>query len=185
MFKYFHVKNELNPQGATPATSEPTAVAPNRFVDDSEYKPSNTMWGTSRVQAGENIKEAMEVWLWDLHSTGIQVRWKAHQSANSSAFIQNMCCPNSFNKEGLSKEIVCSLKEVELKMIQKGVISADLINKPIPSLLVTWRQSSQGRARKKNKKLLLLINLPSFVQNGYPIFTIKIEEDTWAWLGPL
>jgi hypothetical protein len=86
-----------------------------------------------------------------------------------------MCCPNLFVKEGLSKEIVCFLKEVELKMIQKGVISADLIDKPISSLLVTWCQSLQGRARNKNKKLLLLNNLPSFVQNGCPILTIETE----------
>ncbi len=127
-----------------------------------------------------NINEAMEVWLWDLHSTGIQVRWKAHQSADSNAIIQIMCCPNLFNKDGLSKEIVYSLKEVELKMIRKGGISADLTNKPIPSLFVTWCQSSQGRARNKNKKLLSLNNLPSFVQDGCSVLTIKQRKHMGA-----
>ncbi len=64
-----------------------------------------------------------------------------------------MCCPNLFDKDGISEEIVCSLKEVQLKMIWKGVILADLVDEPIPQLLVTWHQSSQGRARNKNKKL--------------------------------
>jgi hypothetical protein len=185
MFKYFHVTNKMNPWGTTQLTSKPTTGTPSWYDDDAEYKPSNTMWGTSRVWTGENIKEAMEVWLWVLHSTSIQVWWKAHQSADSSAFIQIMCCPNLFDKDGLSKEIVCSLKEVELKMIQKGVVSADLVDKPIPPLLFLWCQSSQGRARYKNKKLLSLNNLPCFVQNGCLILTIKMEEGTWVRLGPL
>ncbi len=39
MFKYFHVKNKLNPRGATQTTSKPTTVTPNHLDHDLEYKP--------------------------------------------------------------------------------------------------------------------------------------------------
>jgi hypothetical protein len=85
MFKYLHVKNKMNPRGSAQPTTNTLTVSLNRFDDKADYKPSLTPWGTARVQARENIREAIEAWLWDLHNTNVQVRWKAHQSSNAIA----------------------------------------------------------------------------------------------------
>jgi ribosomal protein S21 len=64
-----------------------------------EYKPSNMLWGTIKVRADENVKEAAEALKWDFNKTGIQVRWKPHQSADSGTQVQIVCCPDLFDKE--------------------------------------------------------------------------------------
>jgi hypothetical protein len=94
MFKYLHVKNKINPWGAAQPTADAPTVSLNRFDDNAALRPSPTLWGTARVQAREHIREAVEAWVWDLHNTIIQVRRKAHQSSDSSAYIQIMCCPD-------------------------------------------------------------------------------------------
>ncbi len=80
MFRYFHVKNKMNSKGAPQPTWETTAALPNRYDDHADFKPSNTLWGTARVLAKKNIKEAVESLSWDFNNTGIQVKRKPHQS---------------------------------------------------------------------------------------------------------
>jgi hypothetical protein len=60
MFRYFHVKNKMNFKGAPQAANETTATSPNKYDDDADFKPSNTLWGTVKVRAKENVKEAVE-----------------------------------------------------------------------------------------------------------------------------
>jgi hypothetical protein len=96
-----------------------------------------------------------------------------------------MCCPNLFDKEGLTQELVHNLKEVRLKLIRKGSVSSNFMDKPLPAFNISWHQNTQGKGRNKGEKLLSWNNLPSFIQNGCVVCTIKTEEGTWAWLGPL
>ncbi len=95
MFRYFHVKNKMNSKGAPQAAGESPATSPNKYNNDADFKPSNTLWGIFKVCANENIKEAVESLSWDFNNTGIQVRWKPHQSANSSAQVQISAVPAS------------------------------------------------------------------------------------------
>jgi hypothetical protein len=88
MFRYFLVKNKMNSKGAPQAAKESTTSLPNKYDNEAEFRPSNTLWDNCRVKARENVKEAVESLSWYFNNTGIQVRWKAHQSANSSAQIQ-------------------------------------------------------------------------------------------------
>ncbi len=60
MFKYFHVKNKINLRGAPQTPMVAAMVSLTRFDDEAEYTPSNTLWGTIKVQANENVKEAVE-----------------------------------------------------------------------------------------------------------------------------
>ncbi len=185
MFKYFHVKNKMNLQGASQSLAVVTTAPLNRFDDDMEYKPSNMLWGTIKVRADENVKEAAEALKWDFNKTGIQVRWNPHQLADSGAQVQIMCCPDLFDKEGITKELLFHMKEVKKKMIMKGQLPSTLIDDPLPLISISWQQSTQGKGRNKREKLLLLNNLPSFGQNGCMVLTIKTEEGTWACFGPI
>jgi hypothetical protein len=145
MFRYFHVKNKMNSKGAPQPAGETTAASPNRYNYDADFKPSSTLWGTARVLAKENIKEAVESLSWDFNNTGIQVWWKPHQSADSSAQVQIFCCPSVFEREGLTKELTYNLNMVEKKMYNKGQLPMDLHDKPLPSMYISWTQNSQGR----------------------------------------
>jgi hypothetical protein len=113
------------------------------------------------------------------------VHWKPHQSADSSAQVQIMCCPNVFNKEGLTEELLFHMKEVEKKLMAKGRLSYTLMDEPLPPISIQWRQSTQGKGRNKREKQLLLNNLPAFGQIGCLVLTVEMEEGTWASLGPL
>jgi hypothetical protein len=166
MFKYLHVKNKMNPWGAAQPTANTPTISLSRFDDNAALRPSPTLWGTARVQARENIREAIVAWVWDLHNTGVQVQWKAHQSADSSAYIRIICCPTLINKDGLTQELVRNLKEVKLKLIRKGFVSSDFMDEPLPTFYILWRQNTQGKGRNKGEKLLSLNNLPLFIQNG-------------------
>jgi hypothetical protein len=60
MFKYFHIKNKINLQDAPQTTTVAATVSLTRFDDEAECMPSNTLGGTIKVQADENVKEAVE-----------------------------------------------------------------------------------------------------------------------------
>ncbi len=185
MFKYFHVKNKINLQGAPQTPTVAATVSRTRFGDEVEFRPSNTLWGTVKVQADENIKEAVEALTWDFNKTGIQVHWKPHQSADSSAQVQIMRCPNVFDKEGLTKELLFHMKEVEKKLMAKGWLLYTLMDEPLPPISIQWRQSTQGKGWNTREKRLSLNNLPAFGQIGCLVLTIKTEEGMWACLCPL
>jgi hypothetical protein len=60
MFKYLYVKNKMNPWGTAQPTADTPTVSLNRYNDDAALRPSPTLWGTARVQAKKNIREAIE-----------------------------------------------------------------------------------------------------------------------------
>jgi hypothetical protein len=138
-----------------------------------------------KVQADENVNEVVEALTWDFNKTRIQVRWKPHQSADSNVQVQIMCCPNVFDKEGLTKELLFHIKEVEKKLMAKGRLLYTLMYEPLPPISIQWQQSTQGKGRNKREKQLLLNNLPTFGQIGCLVLTVETEEGTWACLGPL
>jgi hypothetical protein len=185
MFKYFHIKNTINLRGAPQTPTVAATVSLTRFDDEAEYTPSNTLWGTIKVWADENVKEAVEALTWDFNKTGIQVCWKPHQSADSSAQVQIMCCPNVFDKEGLTKELLFHMKAVEKKLMAKGWLSYTLMDEPLPPISIQRRQSTHGKGWNKREKQLSLNNLPAFGLIGCLVLTVKMEEGTWARLGPL
>jgi len=185
MFRYFHVKNKMNTKGASQAASEPSSVSSNKFDDEAEFKPSNTLWGTVKVRAKENVKESVESLSWDFNNTGIQVRWKPHQSAESSAQAQICCSPNVFEREGLTEELIYNMKLVEKKMCNKGQLSMDLYDEPLPAMHISWRHNSQGKGRNKRERKLSLNDLEAFGQNGCQVLSIETEEGTWSRFGPL
>jgi hypothetical protein len=146
MFRYFHVKNKINSKGAPQAAKETIATLPNKYDNNADFKPSNTLWGTVKVRAKENIKEAVESLSWGFNNTGIQVRWKPHQSADSSAQVQIFCCPSVFEREGLTEELIYNLKMVKKKLCNKGQVPMDLHDKPLPAMYISWRQIPKAEA---------------------------------------
>jgi hypothetical protein len=183
-FRYFHVTNKMNSKGGLQPVGETTAALPNRYDDDADFKPSNTLWGTARVLAKENIKEAVESLSWDFNNTGIQVRWKPHQSANSSTQVQIFCCPSVFEREDQTKELTYNLKMVEKKMCNNGQLPMDLHDKPLPAMYILWRQNSQGRGQSRRERQLSLNNLEAYGQNGCLVLSIETEEGTWPHFSP-
>jgi hypothetical protein len=45
------------------------------------------LWGIICVTGSSNVKEACEALAWDMVDTGLQVQWKDHQAAESSAQV--------------------------------------------------------------------------------------------------
>ena len=46
--------------------------------------PPNALWGVICDTGNGNVKEACKALAWDMVDSGLQVRWKDHQSADSS-----------------------------------------------------------------------------------------------------
>jgi hypothetical protein len=112
------------------------------------------------------------------------VHWKPHQSADSSAQVQIMCCPNVFNKEGLTKELLFHMKEVEKKLMAIGWLLYTLMDEPLPPISIQWQQGTQGKGWNKREKQLLLNNLPAFGQIGCLVLTIKKKKARGHALAP-
>ncbi len=138
MFRYLHVKNKINNRGASQSHPATQAVSPQQYNNEGEYRPPTSVWGNLCIKAGENIKEMCELIAWDMNGTGITVRWKEHQSVDSSSQILIMCVPNLFNKEGLKKELLFHMKAVERKMVAKGKLPASLFTEPTPLITMAW-----------------------------------------------
>ena len=141
MFRYLHVKNKINNRGASQSHPAMQAVSPHQYNDEEEYRPPTGVWGNLRIKAGENIKEMCESIAWDMNGTGITVRWKEHQLADSSSQILIMCVPNIFDKEGLKEELLFHMKAVERKIVVKGKLPASLLTEPIPLITMAWQQN--------------------------------------------
>jgi hypothetical protein len=138
MFRYLHVNNKIKNRGASQSHPATQAVSPHQYNNKDKYRPPTGVWGNLRIKAGENIKEMCESIAWDMNGTGITVRWKEHQSVDSSSQILIMCVPNIFDKEGLKEELLFHMKAVERKMVAKGKLPASLLTEPIPLITMAW-----------------------------------------------
>jgi hypothetical protein len=152
MFRYLHVKNKTNNRGASQSQHATQTVSPHQHNNEEEYKPPTGVTGNLHVKAGENIREMCESIAWDMSGTGITVRWKEHQLADSSSRILIMCVPNVFDKEGLKEELLFHMKAVERKMVTKGKLLTSLLTEPIPLITLAFQQNKQGRGRNQEEQ---------------------------------
>ncbi len=182
MFRYLHVKNKINNCGASQSHPATQAVSPHQYNNEEEYRPPTGVWGNLRVKAGENIKEMCESIAWDMNGTGITVRWKEHQLADSSSQILIMCVPNIVDKEGLKEERLFHMKAVERKIFAKGKLPISLRTEPIPLITMAWRQNKQSRGRNQEEQWLSLNSLDAFNENGCLVLSIKTSEGTAQFL---
>jgi len=186
-FKYFLVRDKRNrvPQhAATPPL--PIAPSPFRFNDEEDYRAPKQMWGVIRVSGNGNIKEACEALSWDMNGSGLQIRWKEHQSAESSAQVLLMNVPPVLDRGGVEEEIIWHLTQIENSLLKEGKLAMEFVGVPLPEMKVSWRQSKQGKGRTKEERALSLNLLgTTYQQNGCPVCTVEVAEGSWKRLGPL
>jgi hypothetical protein len=103
----FLVRNRRNVRGQQ--TASPSVPSPHRYNDEEDYKPPTSMWGVIWVKGNGNIKEACDALAWDMVNSGLTVRWKEHQSVESSAHILLMNVPPVLECGGVKAEIVWHL----------------------------------------------------------------------------
>ncbi len=70
-----------------------SAPSPYRYNNEEDYKPPTPMWGVIWVKGNGTMKEACNALAWDMIDLELTVRWKEHQSAESSARILLMNVP--------------------------------------------------------------------------------------------
>ncbi len=122
-----------------------------------------------------NIKEGVEGLAWGISNTGITIKYKKHQSPNSSVQILLMNVPLVFDRNGMEGEIIWHLADVEMRFIDT----------PLPEIKVLWRQNKQGMGKTKTEKDLSLNKLVQFQENGCLVCMVKAAESSWRHLSPL
>jgi hypothetical protein len=183
-FKYCGVKNKRIERNSAGGPSRPQ-VSLQRNNDDEEFILSKLVQAVIRVRGKENVKVACNSISWDMSNSRLTIRWKEHQSADSSAQVLLMCCPAVFDKQGIEEEIIFHLKPMEKDLIRKGLLPSTLSAEPLPQIAVLWCQNKQGRGRSQAKVALCLNNLKAFQQNGCMVCTVEAEEGSWGRLSPL
>ncbi len=118
--------------------------------------------------------------------SGLQVRWKEHQSAESSAQVLLMNVPPVLERGGVESNIIWHLPDIEKGLLKRMTLPLEYHGVPLPEIKVTWRQSKQGKGRSKAERDLSLNLLGQpFQLNGCPVCTIKVAEGSWKCHGPL
>jgi hypothetical protein len=185
-FNYCGVKNKRIVRNSAQAPAQPQANF-QKHNNDEDFTPSTSVQGVIRVRGRENMKTACNLIAWDMSDSGLGllIWWKEHQSADSSTQILLMCCPATFDKQGIEEEIVFHLKTMEKDLIRKGSLPSTLSTEPLPQITVLWRQNKQGRGRTQAEQGLCLNNLEAFQWNGCMVCMVEAEEGSWGRLGPL
>jgi hypothetical protein len=166
--------------------ASPSAPSPHRYNDEEDYKPQTSMWGVIQVKGNGNIKEACNALAWDMVNSGLTVRWKENQSAESSAHILLINVPPMLERSGVEAEIVWHLTNLEKRLMKKGGYPQEYVRLPLPKISVVWRQSKQGKGKSKAEQDLSLNLLGQpFQENGCPVCTVEVAEGSWKRLGPL
>ena len=117
--------------------------------------------------------------------TGLRIRWKEHQLANSSAQVLLMNVPPVLDRSRVEGKILWHLAEIEKGLLKKGCLPTEYIGVPLPEIKVLWRQNKQGKGKNKAEKDLTLNKLAAFQENGCLVCTVEAWEGLWPWLGPL
>jgi hypothetical protein len=143
------------------------------------------LWGVIWVTGNGNIKEACEALAWDMVDTGLQVRWKDHQSANLSAQVLLMNVPPALDRAGVESKTIWHLTETKKGFLKKGVLLTEYVGIPLPEINISWHQNKQGEGKNKAKKDLSLDKLSSFQKYCCLICTVKATKGSWLRLGPL
>jgi hypothetical protein len=177
-FKYFLVNNKNNS----------TKPSPHRhhYNNEEEYRAPTSLWGVIKCTCNGNIKEGVEGLAWDIvGNTGITIKYKEHQSPDSSAQILLMNVPPVFDRNGVEGEIIWHLVEIEKSLLKKEVLPTECIGTPLPEIKVSWRQNKQGKGKTKEEKDLFLNKLVQFQVDGCLVCMVKAAESSWEHLGPL
>jgi hypothetical protein len=86
-FKYFLVKNTNNSRGAPQASPSPPkpSPCPHCYNNEEEYRAQTALWGVIKFTCNGNIKKGVEGQAWDIGNNKITIKYKEHQSPDSSA----------------------------------------------------------------------------------------------------
>jgi hypothetical protein len=106
------------------------------------------MWGVIRVKGIANIKEVCDVLAWDMTSSGLQVHWKEHQSAESSAHVLLMNIHLALKQGSVESKIIWHLTEIEKKFLKRGTIPTKYFGVPLPKIKVTWQRNGRCKAER-------------------------------------
>jgi hypothetical protein len=183
-FKYFLERDRRNVKGKQAASR--SAPSPHRYNDEENYKPSIAMWGVIWVKGNSNMKEACDALAWDMIDLGLTVRWKKHQSVESSMHILLMNVPPVLECGSVKSEIVWHLCELEKRFLKKEILPEEYVGIPLPKISVLWRQSKQGKGKSEAEHDLSLNLLGQpFQENGCLVCTLEAAEGSWKHLGPM
>jgi hypothetical protein len=111
--------------------------SPHRFNNKEDYMPLTAMWGVIKVKGNSNIKEACEALALDMTGSGLQVHWKEHQSAESSAQVLLMNVPMVLECSRVKGKIIWHLKEINKGLMKKGALPTEYISVLFPNIKVT------------------------------------------------
>jgi hypothetical protein len=129
-------------------TASPSAPSTHRYNDEEDYKPPTSMWGVIQVKGNGNIKEACNALAWNMVNSGLTVRWKEHQLAESSSHILLVNVPPVLEPGGVKAEIVWHLTNLEKRPMKKGDYPQKYVWVPLPKISVAWRQIKQGKGKR-------------------------------------
>ncbi len=151
-FKYCSVKNKQFSWGLSqqPAPSQPS---PHWHNDEEEVKPSLYLWAVIHIRSNNNIKDACKAISWDIQESGIQIRWKEHQSAELNAQIMIMCVPNIFDRVGLEEEVIWHMKDIKKSLIKKEQYLPSSSVYPFQRLRYHGNRTNKGRGRAKQRRI--------------------------------
>jgi hypothetical protein len=138
-----------------------------------------------RVHGNDNIKDLCEEIGWDIYKSGLIMRYKEHQSADSNAQIMLMCVPSVFNWDGVEGEILWHFTKIEKSLWKKGKLPMEYVGVPLPKIRVSWQQNKQGKGKNKVEKILCLNNLVGFQKNGCLVCMVQVAEHDWKRLSVL
>ena len=93
--------------------------------------------------------------------------------------------PRVFCPHGTKEQINHYLKEMEKQLISKGKADLDLIDKPLPQIVINWRPQRKGKSRNRMEQRLSLNNIPGYKENGCWILSIEGAPEDWPRLCPL
>jgi hypothetical protein len=178
--KYFLVKKKSN-KGVQQTVSSLFQPSLHRHNDEKEYRPPTALWGVIWVTGDGNVKEACEALAWDMVDLGLQVHWKDHQSADSSAQVLLMNVLPVLDRGGVKNKIIWHLTKIKKGFLKKGTLPAEYVGTPLPELRVSLRQNKQGKGKSKAERDLSLNKLVGFWENGCLI--CMVLATTWSPLG--
>jgi hypothetical protein len=161
-FKYFMVKNKSNQPANHQSVAPPLQPSLHRHNNKEEFEPLTSLWVVIRVTGNGNIKEACKSLAWDMVDTGLQIQWKEHQLADSSAQVLLMNVTPVLDRSGVEGEILWHLAEIENGLLKKGHLPTEYIGVSLPEIKVLWRQNKQGKGKTRPRRTLPLTSLPPF-----------------------
>jgi hypothetical protein len=124
------VKDKHNRQANQQLAASPPLPFLHRHNDEEENKPPTSLWGVICVMGNGNIKEVCKSLAWDMVDTGLQIRWKEHQLADSSAQVFLLNVPPVLDRAGVEGEIIWHLTELEKGLLKKGLFPLENVGGP-------------------------------------------------------